>query len=563
MSATPGARLPAPLLVFVLLAAVGTVFIAMWNGPDDTQPSADPERSVARDEPSAATLAVRGAEAPGTQPAGTEGARPNAKAGSAALDEAAADTTAEPTSRLLLFTAEAFRLLGQGEYPAAPGSVVDELGSAEERPLELPRAYVVGQPGAYGIRGDFGTTGSYTWQGLATLTHDARAPTEAEEDTKDPAKAAIRGSIVDAEGEAIPGAEVILYSSFYVRQAYYDHRVRQIGRVLADAKGVFEVRPVDLDTVHFGGNGEVLMTVRHARYADIVATRLRGIRPGQAIDIGRVLLPSRSAKLSGVIRNLKGEPVVGAAVRASGDMTPSDYDKTERMIVLDACPTAITDENGAYELTDFAAGEAVLSIHVNIDCVRHERRRLGGESTWSPRVLAGGEVRGRVVDGSGDPVAAAVVAGGGNWTPSNADGTFWLDNIQPGPLTIEVAHHLWYAVSVKDVATDGKEDIELVLETRLPRVTIQVVDEAGEPIPLVAIDWTWPKGQGPGLSTPDSRFWHDPKGVSEVIVPEGTEGATISIPEANRVGTIAPAELTDGAELRVVLREPAPVPDDK
>ncbi len=60
-----------------------------------------------------------------------------------------------------------------------------------------------------------------------------------------------------------------------------------------------------------------------------------------------------------------------------------------------------------------------------------------------------------VVAPDGTPVEAAVVVGGGNWTPSNADGTFWLDNVFPGPLRLDLFHHAWRRATFLDVATDG------------------------------------------------------------------------------------------------------------
>jgi len=444
-------------------------------------------------------------------------------------------------------------------FPRAPGAVVDHVAKDARAPIVLPRSYVVGRVGPYGVRGDPDSAGVLDWQGVARLERETRAPTEADDDTQEPVTTAVRGRVHAEDGAPIAGAEVILYSSFYLRQAYYDHRVRQIGRVFTGADGTFDLRPLDLDTVHFGADGEVLVTVRHPHHPDIVAQALSGIAPGEESDVGTLVLPEKTARVHGVVRDLAGKPIAAAAVRVSGAMNPVDYDKTERMVVLGACPTAITDAEGRYDLTGFAGGVHELSIHVHIDCVLHVRDTWTGEREWSPRVLAGQGVRGRVVDPEGEPVAAAVVAGGGNWTPTNEDGTFWLDNVQPGPLTLEVAHHLWRTVFVSDVKTSAgtpEAGVELSLKERLPRVRLEVVDAHESAVPLVTIDWTWAEGRGPGRFAPDSRFWHDARGTFALIVPEGATGALVATPDGARKAPLTPEALLDQAQVRIVLADP-------
>jgi hypothetical protein len=224
--------------------------------------------------------------------------------------------------------------------------------------------------------------------------------------------------------------------------------------------------------------------------------------------------------------------------------------------VLDVCPAAVTDEQGAYVLADFAPGVHEISVHVNVDCVVHESATWTGERTWSGRVRAGHAVRGRVVDPDGRPVGAAVVIGGGNWTPTDGDGTFWLDNVDPGPLRLDVVHHAWRTVVVPDVATDA-EEVTIAFVTPLPRVTLTVVDAKEAAVPLVAIDWTWPEGGGPGLFTPDSRFWHDAGGVFSVVVPEGAVGGSVSA-ATHATHVLAPEDLADGARPRIVLADLPP-----
>jgi hypothetical protein len=186
--------------------------------------------------------------------------------------------------------------------------------------------------------------------------------------------------------------------------------------------------------------------------------------------------------------------------------------------------------------------------------VLHVREAWEGERTWNPVVLPGNSVRGRVVDPDGNGVEAAVVAGGQNWTPTNPDGTFWLDNVFEGPLALEVAHHAWRTLHVAGIPTNG-EGVTLRFERPLPRVTLRVTGGDGAPAPLVAIDWVWGVGGGPGRFAPESRFWHDAKGVFLVTVPDGATGATVS-DAAGGTTTLAGEDLVDGADRTVVLAAP-------
>ncbi len=439
----------------------------------------------------------------------------------------------------------------------APGKVPVEFDPGSLTPIPVPRSFLVGKVGEFGVR-DPGTAGARTWTGVARVEHDPSAPSEGKVDAQDPTTTAVKGVVVAEDGSAIAGAEVILYSSFYVRQDWYDHRVLQIGRARSDGSGAFDVRPIAIDTVHFGSGGDLLVTVRHPLYADIVAQALPAIVPGRESDVGRLVLPREGVALHGVVADLAGRPVEGAIVRVSGMFDPISCDKTERMVVLDECPWAVTDALGRYEVGDFAAGVHEVSVHIRIDCVLHVRAPWAGNAEWSPRVRAGNSVKGRVLDADGQPLAAAVVAGGGNWTPTNADGTFWLDNVFPGPLRLEVAHHAWLTKFVDAVPTNG-DDVTISMDRRLPRITLTVTDADHAPVSVVAIDWTWPPGGGPGQFSPVSRYWHDPHGVFAIIVPEGAVSATVSDAHGASYPLAAP-DLVDGVAKAVALVPPAPPP---
>lgn len=439
---------------------------------------------------------------------------------------------------------------GPAFLAVAPSAFVDRISADAFAPLALPRDELVGRVGAFGVRDVDGASGA-RFVGVARIDPEAGRFLRDPSGPEPPAVTALHGVVVGDDGAPVAGAEVLVYSSFYVRNAYYDHRVLELGRRVTGSDGLFDLRPIALDTIHFGADGEVLVTVRHPLLADVVAQRLPAILPGEETDVGRLVLPTRGAAAHGIVRDLEGRPVAGAVLRISGAFVATEYDKTERMIVLDPCPTAVTDEQGRYRIEDFAPGVHEISIHIRIDCVVHGSMRFDGDLEWSPQVRAGHAIRGHVVDPRGEPVPAAVVAGGGNWTPSNADGTFWLDNVAKGPLSLYVAHHDWRAQTVVGVPTDADE-LTITLTQPLPRVTLAVVDAAGAPVPLVAIDWTWPPGGGPRPFSTESRYFHDPLGTFLLVVPEGAVGATVSDAKGG-THTLEAEDLVDGVRRAISL----------
>lgn len=485
-------------------------------------------------------------------------AAPDAVAGAARASTPGGDVApaSESVSGAAPTSAAGVVALG-GFLAVAPASVTDEVTGSAPPPMPVTLDDLVGRVGAFGLRE--GTDASRrAWTGVARVVRTSADGTEPPDDTEEPVGTAVRGRVVGEDDRPVAGAEVVLWSSFYVRQAYYDHRVRQIGRGRTDGDGRFEVRALALDTVHFGAGGAVLADVRHDAWADVVAQPVAGIAPGRDSDVGTLRLPARPSRLSGTVLDFDGRPVVGAVVVVSGAFVPVDYDKTERHVVLAECPRATTDAQGRYAIEGFAAGTHEASVHVRLDCVLHQPLRIDGEATWSPHVRAGHEVRGRVVDPDGNPVEAAVVVGGGNWTPSNADGTFWLDNVAVGPLRLEVFHHAWSRQPFDDVATDG-DALELRLQRRLPRVTWTVRRPDGSPASVVAIDWTWAPGGGPTPFSPDSRYWHAPSGVHAVVVADGAVGARVSVADG-AAATLGADALVEGARVDVALVAPPPPP---
>lgn len=441
----------------------------------------------------------------------------------------------------------------QGVAPRAPGRAPwpsPRLGDPLRTPARTVRSIL--EEGLVAMRPLFG---------MAEVEReddpvDPESEVETADEIEDPLVTAVLGTVVDAAGAPIAGAEVVLYSSFYRRHVKYGRHVREVGRSVAGDDGAFDLRPIRMDTVHFGADGEILLTVRHEGYAPIIAARQNGIVPEQENDLGALTLSPEALTLTGIIRDTQGRPVEGAYLRASGHVNPVLYDKTERQVILKDCPTAVTDVDGRYALAGLPRGRQHISIHVNIDCVWHGDLTLRtNPQTFSLSVLAGGSVRGRVMDPDGHAIAAAVLHGGGNSTHSYADGTYWLDNITQGPFTLWVVHHLYRAVQVPGVMA-GEENRDVVLDRPLPRVTLIVTEkEGGTPIDVIAIDWRLTPGGPPRESVPDSPFWHRGGGHYEVVVPERARGAFVSA-EGYPPIEVAPDDMKDGAEIPIQFEQP-------
>ena len=165
----------------------------------------------------------------------------------------------------------------------------------------------------------------------------------------------------------------------------------------------------------------------------------------------------------------------------------------------------------------------------------------------------------------GEPLAAAIVSGGENYTHTNEDGSFWLDNVAPGPFPVWVGHHEYRSLVVPDVASQT-DDLRIQLAEPLPRLRLHVLGgEAAEDVPVLAVEWTWPKGEQP-LTVPISPNWHSASGRYEIPIPERALAAIISAP-SYAVQMIDLGTLEDG-EHEIHLRAPeAPVesepsPDD-
>jgi hypothetical protein len=85
-------------------------------------------------------------------------------------------------------------------------------------------------------------------------------------------------------------------------------------------------------------------------------------------------------------------------------------------------------------------------------------------------------VGGRVVDGNGNPIPGALVWANGRFERTDEEGAFFLTDVGPGPVRVEVLHES-HATLVRRGVRSGTEDLELVLYRR-SRLAARVLDAA-------------------------------------------------------------------------------------
>lgn len=195
--------------------------------------------------------------------------------------------------------------------------------------------------------------------------------------------AAVTGVVLDGTTRApVPGARVGLDRGLALPTDWEERATRN--EAVADAKGAFR-----LDGL---GRGALTLLARAPGYG---AGRREGVRPGARVEL--FLFPG--ATLRGTVRDEAGRPVKGASVRLQGDGWTSP------------APIETSDASGAFVVAGVEPGEYLVVAREGarapaIDTVVVPAR---GDATVELTLGGGGFVRGRVVDGAGQPLAGARV----------------------------------------------------------------------------------------------------------------------------------------------------------
>ena len=195
--------------------------------------------------------------------------------------------------------------------------------------------------------------------------------------------AALRGLVLDEEGEAVSGAEIGLTWQMVLED---DPQRRPVGKptertAVSNVDGRFEIADAP--------EGEVRLSVSAQGFLPAEEKKLTLPRPGSASELTFVL--RRGARLEGRVATAAGKPVAGVRITVDPGSARSD---AEGLYVLDGL------ETGRQEVRVFHPHYRSKVRPVTI---------ADGANRLDIELEAGVEVSGRVVDQEKKPVAAAEV----------------------------------------------------------------------------------------------------------------------------------------------------------
>ncbi|MEM1451060.1 MAG: sigma-70 family RNA polymerase sigma factor [Planctomycetota bacterium] len=184
--------------------------------------------------------------------------------------------------------------------------------------------------------------------------------------------------------------------------------------------------------------------------------------PGASVDVV-LRLRAGGASIRGSVQGVDGVPAVGARVRfLPRDPGESSGTDGEPDLGLPAYSVRC-GEDGAFRLDGLPIGLGRLYVRASglAPFAEDVRLQRGDEVTRDLTLPAEGVVRGVVRDDSGAPVAGARLMAGDYGAPdfslvhSRSDGSFVLDALPHGPITVEVEHDRAGRASADLVVQDG------------------------------------------------------------------------------------------------------------
>jgi len=292
---------------------------------------------------------------------------------------------------------------------------------------------------------------------------------------------AASGVVVDESGRPVAGAAVSLVSA----SVSGTDPLPKAGSVISarsDRQGRFTSRlPAGTWDLQAGAPGRV-------------ATVVRGIAVGSGsgpVDLGTVVLRAGAA-LDGQVVDTRGRPVAGCHVRT----LPTDMVSTRFLAagMEDDGGETLSGADGGFTLAGLAPGQPVI-VHAwreGYTAATLQGVQIPAEKPLRVILKAASRISGRIVDETGSPVSRAQVLavpeargpGGAAAGPLDENGSFVIENVAPGRVTVAVAAPGFLPARRKGVEiAEGKDvgDLEVVVRKGAV-VEGRVLTSGGSPV---------------------------------------------------------------------------------
>lgn len=370
-------------------------------------------------------------------------------------------------------------------------------------------------------------------EGYVTRTlRDVEVPEEGADlaDVELEPSATLRGVTVGPDGRPVGGAEVALSQApempFFIPSA------------VSDEEGRFEIPGLER-------GAEVYVQGRAQGYVPKPLKKVTLPADGEV----RVEMAREKVLTGRVVEKGTGEPLAGATVTAMkrGTLVMGGM----QVMGVTSAGSTPAGEDGRFELGGLAPGR--YEIQVSAEGHRDAVRTVILEEASEPAPLTiemerGLELRGRVVDPGGAPVAGAHVrampgslgqgamVGSVQETRSGGDGTFVIQGLGEGRYTLEAEDDEGRrGTAMAEAGGDQEVVIELSDGTTLRG---RVVDEEGTPVSGARVRvWGMGTTAPPVTTGPDGRFELTPLFPGSYVVSAGAEGyagggENVTVPES-------------------------------
>ena len=329
--------------------------------------------------------------------------------------------------------------------------------------------------------------------------------------------AILRGRVVDAAGEPIPGVAVWTVDPDDERaEALLVRPPRQPPAAFSDPDGAFAAPGMPPD-----GRRHVLL-----RAEGYLPRALALVAASDRLEVTLV----RAAGTRGRVVDEAGAPVVGAEISLTPPLAITELD-TLPNLGREHHHLARTDEHGVFELRGITPGPYDLGVEaegfvppsprlVRIDPAPAESRAEDGELLVT--LERGAVLSGRIRTTSGDPVGEAIVLVDGVSGRTDAEGSYRVGGARPGTRQVVVRHPLYREVE-REIEIDHGET---VLDVELPpgrSVGGRVLDERGAVVSQASVTLLAEDGDGHHQQSArsgedgDFRFSEVPDGVYRVV----------------------------------------------